>query len=56
VWLDVPGADKPIQAICSTKKSADNFLKLLLDAGQPKGTKYKIYRSDEVVVEEGNIQ
>jgi hypothetical protein len=56
VWLEAPGAEKPQQAICATKKSAYEFLRLLLDAGQPKGTKWRIYRSDEVIVTEGDVK
>jgi len=53
--MQVPGAEKPQQAICATEKMAREFLQLLLDAGQPKGTHYRIYRTDEVMVEQGEI-
>ena len=55
VWMQVPGADRPQQAICATEKMARDFLQLLLDAGQPTGTKWAIYRTTEVVVMEDTV-
>lgn len=55
VWMYIPGEDRPQQAICATEKMARDFLKLLLDAGQPKGTKWAIFRTDETVIENGEI-
>ncbi len=56
VWMVVPGSDKPIQAICATQKMAEEFLRLVLDTGQPKGTTWKILRSDEKMLQEGVVE
>lgn len=56
VSIQVPGKDKPQQATCATQKMAEDFLKLILDAGQPVGTSWKIFRSEESVVCEGVVE
>ena len=56
VWLEAPGSDKPKQAICSTEKSAREFLTLLLDAGQPAGTQYVIYKTEEREMVRGEVK
>lgn len=56
VWVEIPGKDRAQQAICATQKMAEDFLKLILDAGQPKGTRWRIYRSDEIVLQDGTVE
>ncbi len=51
--LILPNGDKPLQSFHVTESQARDFLKLLLDAGQPKGTRYAIYRTEESVIEKG---
>lgn len=55
VWVQVPGEDRPKQAICATRKMADEFLRLVLDAGQPKGTIWRIWQTEEVIASEGVV-
>lgn len=56
VWLEIPGADRPMQAICATQEMAEGFLKLILDKGQPVGTHWMILRSDEELLREGTVE
>jgi hypothetical protein len=53
VYLILPGDATPLQSFHVTEKQARAFLKLLLDAGQPKGTKYRIYKLEETAIEKG---
>jgi hypothetical protein len=56
VCIEIPGEPKPHQALCSTRKQAERFLELMLSAGQPKGTVWKIWESKEVVVLQGRVE
>jgi hypothetical protein len=53
VYLTPPDGATPLQSFHMTEKQARDFLKLLLDAGQPKGTRYKIYKTIETEIEKG---
>lgn len=55
VFLLLPNGDKPLQSFHMTEKQARAFLKLLLDAGQPKGTQYGIWETKEVQIEKGEV-
>lgn len=56
VYIEIPGEQKPQQALCSTRKQAEKFLDLILSAGQPKGTTWKVLESKEVVVLQGTVE
>lgn len=56
VRLDVPGKEKPIEAFCRTEAAAVRALRLFIEAGQPKGTTYKITKTEERVVMEGAVE
>lgn len=53
VYLTPPNGATPIQSFHVTERQAREMLKLLLDAGQPKGTRYAIYQLEEKPIETG---
>lgn len=53
VYLILPDNATPLQSFHMTEKSAREHLKLLLDAGQPKGTRYAVYKLEEKTIEKG---
>ncbi len=56
VTIKPPKAEKDSQMFCFTRKLADEALKLMLDAGQPKGTKWAIYQITEQEVARGSVE